>query len=247
MILLAERTSPWRDRIAEGLRADGQELEVTQNGSTALAALHRTPGVDIAVIGIELDEISGIDVVFLASSKGGCTARRVLFICPVRSDLELMELIRKRGVAGFLYPNEPEGTVVDRILAVRHSEARATVRVPCQIETSLRWRTQTRAAVIVNLSTGGAQIELSAKDAPDCPSADERFELSFFWGGATLSCKAEVRRITERKRIFGGRQLVLGVQFHEISPSRERLVEIVEGLMKDLASSPGGLLGQPPG
>ena len=199
------------------LEQEEQLIRLTEYGQEARRALEEV--VDppkIIVLGGILKGIGGLEALFQADrsltlegkKRPAWPTRSVSLITEVRSDAEMLDLFRRRGVTQFIYRDDPIDRTAAAILANLRPMARALVR----IDAIARIDDHTVPGAVYDISPSGAKLVLADEDVPHAPMVGSDVDLELMFRNRRLSCKAVIRRLLTRNGSQGMR-LVLGLQF----------------------------------
>lgn len=216
-IIIADAPSPWRSELIEVLEREERAIRISEYGHEVRRALEEV--VDppkIIVVGSTLKGIGGIEALYQADrtlvlenkKRPAWPTRSVSLITEVRSDAELLDLLRRRGVTQFLYRDDPIERTAAAILANLKPTARALVRIDAVAhldETPI-------AGAVYDISRTGAQLVLANEEVARPPMVGSEVDLELTFRARRLACKAVVRRLLTKNGSQGIR-LVLGLQF----------------------------------
>lgn len=221
VILLADRASPWREAVSERLRSEGHPPQLSSDGEE----LHRVLSSSstepkVVVIGSELEKEGGLEALYqahqeLKKGKKGKFDRSILLLCEARSDIELLDLFRRRGVVDFLYREDPVENTVTRLLNSVFAKRRSAPRNAVRLSAVVTVGASEVPAVIEDLSAGGARVVIAQKEFHSSFSTGQTVGLSFEVQQVQVSCSAEIRRLSIRKVLFSER-VVIGLQFIQL-------------------------------
>ena len=82
-ILIVDDEPSMREMLRIVLRRDGYDVTVAANGTQAIDILKRER-VDLLLSDIRMPDLSGVDVLRAAATRGGSAARSPLCRCPTR-------------------------------------------------------------------------------------------------------------------------------------------------------------------
>lgn len=225
-ILLAHLDDPWRASMREAFELESElEVRVTDDGTELLRMLTQpSSGPAAVVVGPGLRTLSGPDALFQAErqmkaaglSRDAWPVRVIALVTEVRADVDLLELLRQRGVTVFLYGAEPaqrsKAEVMAAVFARRRAHDRLLVELPIDLEfggTSARART-------VDLSQGGSMMTVPTKKMKVLPGIGARVVVELTHNDRAIRLDGEVRRVSEGRRFFQG-QVTLAIRFVDLS------------------------------
>src|SRR5262245_17707452 len=110
-VLVVDSDDAWRSDLVQALEAEGVHARCTDNGDKIEPALLGEDGkLSAIVLGRAPHGIGPIEALYRAGttrSPDKWDVTGVFLVTDVRSDLELLELLRRRGVKHFLYGTDP--------------------------------------------------------------------------------------------------------------------------------------------
>ena len=204
-------------------------IRVTEVGSELCRALEEVANPPkIIVIGRTLRGIGGLEALYQAErtllfekkERPTWPTRTVSLITEVRSDAELLDLYRRRGVTHFIYEDDPIEKTVTALLANLRPAARSMVR----IDAVMTLEGKALSGAVYDLSQTGAQFVVEATGLRTIPSVGTTLPLQLVFNRSKLKCKAEIRGLT-RKNSSQGQLLFLGLQFASLDSDQCDLVE----------------------
>ena len=201
----------------------------------------------IVVVGHELVGLGALEALWSAHAeraRTGVTVRhRTILVTDLRSDVEMLELLRKRGVSSFIYRDAPIEKIVHQIGGAVFEEQRVAPRHPLKISGTVVLGEARVSAVIEDLSNSGAQVAVAMRKVPVPPAQGMSIRVQFKLDELEVDASAIVRRLAVRKALLGDR-LVFGVQFElatfDARKSVELAVERVSVRDRETPSLPGG-------
>jgi hypothetical protein len=228
-IIVCDSPSPWRTALVQRLEAANSAIRVSDNGQELRRSLEEV--VDppkLIVIGSPLQAIGGLEALFLADRnlflekkpRPSYPARTVSLITDVRSDAELLDVLRRRGVTQFIYREDPIDRTASTLLASLAPKLRSVVRMDALI-TIAQKKVQ---GAVYDLSPTGAQLVFPASEVAQIPAVGTMLEVEMVFRSQMLHCRAEVRRLTVRDG-SAGKRLVLGVQMAALDESLNQTLE----------------------
>ena len=124
-LLIAEHPGTLRDDLVARVELDEIPVVVTDSSAELQRALTGEDPPRLVLVGDELKDGSGVDALYLASrlNKKRFNERASLIICritDIRADAEMLELLRRRGVAHFIYRSDPSETSAHRLRDLYH-------------------------------------------------------------------------------------------------------------------------------
>lgn len=231
-IVVADFDCTWRSALLTALEAVERAVRVTEVGHELRRALEEVADPPrIIVVGQILKGIGGLEALYQAERtlvlekklRPAWPARTVSLITEVRSDAELLDVFRRRGVTHFIYRDDPIERSVAALLANLKPASRALVRIDATAEFDGR----TLVGAVYDLSRTGAQLVLESEELPQIPLVGSPVSLQMAFRRIRLGCKAEVRRLTT-KNASQGKRLVLGLQFVSLDDeSSDRLERMI--------------------
>lgn len=216
-IIIAEPPSPWRSELIEALEREEPAIRISEYGHEVRRALEEV--VDppkIIVIGSRLKGIGGLEALYQADrtlilenrTRPPWPTRTISLITEVRSDTEMLDLLRRRGVTQFIYRDDPIERTAAMVLANLKPTARALVRIDAVAHLDdIRI-----PGAVYDISRTGAQLVLANEDVPRPPMIGSEVDIELTFRSRCLACKAVVRRLLTKNGSQGMR-LVLGLQF----------------------------------
>jgi hypothetical protein len=216
-IIVADVPSPWRTELIDALSQEEPSVRVSEYGQEVRRALEEV--VDppkIIILGCTLQGIGGLEALYQADrsltlehkKRPPWPNRSVSLITEVRSDLELLDLFRRRGVTQFIYRDDPIERTARTILANLRPVPRALVRIDAIVQlcgTSI-------PGAVYDISRTGAQLVLAGEAPSETPMVGSELDLELTFRQRRLDCKAVIRRLLTKNGTQGVR-LVLGLQF----------------------------------
>ena len=230
-ILVADLPSDWRSEVVDGLRQSEPALRVTESGQELRRALEEVVEPPrIIVVGPVLKGIGGLEALFQAErsllaerkTRPEWPVRLVSLITEVRSDAELLDLYRRRGVGQFLYRDDPVERTIATLRASLHPASRAMVRLEA---TAVLSGGKARCSVY-DLSTSGARVVIAQDAVRGVPAVGDMLRIQLEFRSEMLDYEAEVRGMSSREGFLGGR-LVLGVQFQHLEAAATATLETI--------------------
>ena len=204
-------------------------MRVTEVGHELRRALEETAVPPrIIVVGPNLIGIGGLEALYQAERtlllekkvRPTWPVRTVSLITEVRSDAELLDLLRRRGATHFIYRDDPIDRTVAALLANLKPSSRALVR----IDVTAHFEAQAVPGAVYDISRTGAQLVLESEELPRMPLVGSSVALQLSFRRTRLDCAAEVRGLTT-KNGSQGKRLVLGLQFKSLDDSASDLLE----------------------
>lgn len=231
-ILLAERQGPWKDDITTAVAEIRPGIvEHTESAADLLRALTEDIQPRVIVVGHELSDGDSLDTIYqakLENDKQKQTKKQRPILCLVtetRSDLELLDLLRQRGVAHFIYRDDLPTITVQRLLDIFDrpiQPAAYAVKIPTQVTID----EHTFPGTMVEIRLDGCEIIVHAKDL-DLPSIGEWANLEFNATQANVvKCVGELRKVTE-KRSWMKRSLHLELSFMAADFDARKNIEVL--------------------
>lgn len=233
-VVIADLESPWRADLVGALQEHESTIRVTDNGTEVCRTLEEvTHPPRIIVIGQSLRGIGGLEALYQADrmlafekkERPSWPTRTVSLITDVRSDAELLDLYRRRGVTHFIYREDPLEKTIGALLANLRPASRAMVR----IDATAGINGKALYGAIYDLSVSGARLVIDGVSDEMTPSVGRTFPLQLSFRHNKLRCKAEVRGLTT-KNASQGKRLILGVQFVGLDAAS---VDMVECMIRD--------------
>ena len=216
-IIVGDAPSAWRSDLIDVLEREEPAIRIAEYGHEVRRALEEVRDPPrIVVIGTMLKGIGGLEALFQADrtltleskKRPAWPARSVSLITEVRSDAEMLDLLRRRGVTQFVYREDPIERTAAVILANLKPMARALVR----IDAIAHLDGVRIPGAVYDISRTGAQLVLAHDDVPRTPMVGSEVELELQFRARQVACKAVVRRLLTKNGSQGIR-LVLGLQF----------------------------------
>lgn len=235
-VVVADVDSPWRAALVSALQDQEPAVRVTDNGNEVCRTLEEVANPPkIIVLGQYLRGIGGLEALYQAErtlafekkERPTWPTRTVSLITEVRSDAELLDLYRRRGVTHFIYRDDPLEKTTAALLANLKPASRTMVRIDAQATI----HGKSLLGAIYDLSVGGARLVLESVTSGPSPSVGNTIALQLMFRRHKLRCKAEVRALAT-KNGSQGQKLVLGLQFLALDPES---VDMVERMIRDAA------------
>lgn len=232
-IVIVDREGPWRNALAQALNDEFCFPELTEDGQRLRHVLASPePEVRVVVIGQELTGLGAAEALWHASREAPRPAVAagqkprpvVLMVTEVRSDVELLDLLHRRGVHGFLYRNDSIDELAFRILAAAFADERDAERTRVKLDVSVTCGEQFGRGTLEDLSRGGAQVAVANSRLNPQPVNGDKLQLQFTVEALRIRCHAVVRNVTVRKHVLGDRT-VFGLQFVDLDADTQGLLE----------------------
>jgi hypothetical protein len=228
-IVVADLESPWREALISAIETAEPLIRVTDLGNELCRALEEVANPPkIIIIGPSLRGMGGLEALYQAErtllfekkERPTWPTRTVSLITDVRSDAELLDLYRRRGVTHFIYRDDPIEKTVSALLANLKPASRAMVRIDAV--TTIEGKNLSGA--VYDLSQTGAQLVVEATGLRTIPSVGTTLPLQLMFNRSKLKCKAEIRGLTT-KNGSQGQHLFLGLQFATLDDDQCGCVE----------------------
>lgn len=238
-IAIADKASPWRERLAAMYRDDGHTVEVTDDGYEAVRILSETEApIHAMILGQNLVGVSGLDALYLAHvrhmeegrKRHEWGVRTLLLRIEVALDTKLRSLLRSRGVTAFLKESHEPRSVFAQTSMLLYAEFRAHPRYQLEVQAFLKEQSgdDVTPGLIRDISAGGARFETTTEAAGKSflPDAALDLSLSYVAAGRTLrfECPVEVRNLVQHK---GDPLLVAGLRFQDMSDSMRAALDAI--------------------
>ena len=216
-IVVADVPSPWRTELIDALSQEEPAIRVSEYGQEVRRALEEVSDPPkIIILGSTLQGIGGLEALYQADrsltlerkNRPPWPTRSVSLITEVRSDLEMLDLFRRRGVTQFIYRDDPVERTAATVLANLRPVPRALVR----IDATVKCCGTTIPGAVYDISRTGAQLVLAGETPPETPMVGSELHLELTFRQRRLDCKAVIRRLLTKNGTQGVR-LVLGLQF----------------------------------
>lgn len=233
-VVVADLESPWRAALVAALQEQEPIIRTTDNGTEVCRTLEEVAHPPkIIVLGQSLRGIGGLEALYQAErtlafekkERPTWPTRTVSLITDVRSDAELLDLYRRRGVTHFIYRDEPLEKTTNALLANLRPASRAMVR----IDATAGINGKALYGAIYDLSVSGARLVIDGVSDTMMPAVGSTFPLQLMFRHNKLRFKAEVCGLTT-KNGSQGKRLVLGVQFVGLDAAS---VDMVECMIRD--------------
>ena len=213
VLIIADEKSAWRDRLVAGLEEDPRhEVRIIEDAQALYEAMMSPLWPTGIVIGTGLHNGSGIEAALRAARELGSEEEPkmpscVFLITEVRADEEYLELLRKRGVADFVYREDALETTLTHLANGIHSESRVEKRFPVSLTVDLLFPdSDTRVeATLENVSSRGAKVVVAKKKHAEKLAVGDRIEIEIT---SEMRVPATVRATMQRHK-----GVALGVQF----------------------------------
>ena len=228
-IVVADLESPWRDALVSALESVEPLIRVTDLGNELCRALEETANPPkIIVVGPSLRGMGGLEalyqaertLVFEKKERPTWPTRTVALITEVRSDAELLDLYRRRGVTHFIYRDDPMEKTVSALMASLKPASRTMVRIDAV--TTIEGKNL--AGAVYDLSETGAQLVVESSALRTIPAVGTTLPLQLMFNRSKLKCKAEIRGLTTKNGSHG-QHLFLGLQFAPLDSEQCGCVE----------------------
>ena len=229
-LILADREGPFRDALTAGLNDAFIWPLVTDDGRLVRQALadearFRT----VVVVGHELVGLGALEAIWSAyadrARTGAVVRHRTMLVTDLRSDVEMLELLRKRGVNSFIYRDAPIEKIVHQIGGAVFEEQRVAPRHALKISGTVTLGEARLPAVLEDLSNSGAQVAVAMRKLVAPPAQGMSIRVQFKLDELEIDVGAIVRRLTVRKALLGDR-MVFGVQFELATFDARKSVEL---------------------
>ncbi len=255
-VSIADRESRWRQALATKLAESGHVVSVIDDGQACLRALiHQGQRLDLMIVGDGLGGLEPLDAVYLAGKAHEEAKRKrsdwpvqcLMFICPSRQDLELIELLRRRGFTGFVYRSDAiertAAEVTDSLLTRMRGSARYSVKFSGVITRD--GDRKGLSGTVTDLSDTGVHFRLPARHVQGKLAVQEIVRVRFTADLGALQAEslsidpsrtptlhiegtAEVRRVGFTNRLFAA-DAGIGLRFLELDKgSREALATLLQ-------------------
>ena len=245
-ILIADADSPWRDEIARALAEEGHTVTPQTDPDRLVEALCGAPedsAWDVALVGEQIGEVSGVDVIYRVWRQRVTREEidpesllpRLLLITNVREDSEFLELMRRRGVVGFLDRQDRLAESVARFSRVGFASQRLHPRYSTKRKARIVAGDEHVSAVLIDLSLSGAQIVLAGKEVPPSMHLGTSVRLSFACAsdGSEIVCTARVCRHRVRRGLYRQRPAV-GLQFVDLDAAARAKIENMIAFLRNV-------------
>jgi DNA-binding response OmpR family regulator len=210
-VLIADHEGPFRLELKEALETDGGQVTVTDDGDVLLDALTAGEAYDGIVIGSELKGTAGLEVLYQASRAKPPRARLLFLICEARSDSELLELLRRRGIKEFIDRADGATKAHTSLQAHLYRASRVEPRLLVETDVTIEVAGASISARTADLNKNGAKVVLPARKAVDAIQVGATIALRL--GG--LAVPGIIRRSQLHKRLMGN-EVHLGIQFVDV-------------------------------
>jgi hypothetical protein len=228
-IIVADLPSGWRTELVAAIERVERAIRVTESGQELRRALEESRDPPrIVVIGSQLKGLGAFDALYQADRtlmlerkiRPAWPTRSVVLITDVRSDAELLDLFRRRGVNQFVYREDPVERTAAALLSNLEPSSRALVRLDALIV----HQEEVMPGAVYDISRSGAQIVLATDEASRPPAVGSRVRIELIFRNRKVTCAAEVRRLSAKSASQGAR-LILGVQFREVGDDVGYLID----------------------
>ena len=246
LVLLADFANPWRSALSNLLERENYSLAVTDSGDELLAALVESSELPrLIIVGQALTGLGGLEALYQASRtparrEAGWPHRAVMLVSDARSDIELLDLLRMRGVTGFLYRDDPLEKTMLKIVKNVRGERRPAERHIIRLDATVKIHERSFVGAMYDLSLTGAQVICSPRELVEAPAIGDWIDLEFGYGDVRIACRGEVCRLSRHQSIFGSGTL-LGIEFEALDDQRrESLAQALKGAMDEIAEARRG-------
>lgn len=247
LVLLADFANPWRAAVSNFLEREHCGLRVTDSGEELLAALTDMSELPkLIIVGQALTGMGGLEALYQSSrlpAKREAVVwpqRAVMLISDSRSDIELLDLLRARGVTGFLYRDDPLEKTMLKIKQNLKGDRRPAERHVIRLDAKVKIGEKAYEGAMFDLSLTGAQVICSPRDLVEAPSIGDWIDLDFGYGDVRVACRGEVCRLSRHKSIFGS-GILLGIEFENLDDRRrESLAQALKSAIEEIEEARRG-------
>jgi hypothetical protein len=222
-VLLAGVPDAWHEALTLALGDDAAKMKLTGSGEELKSALV-DPNCKVVVIGDHLTGLSGFDALHASGRTAQTTSEGggpiALLLADIRQDLELIELLQKRGVNGFVHRDTPIDELVARIRSCLYLDSRLARRHLIKANGSIEINGKKVKAFVEDVSSGGALVVGAARKLQGI-AVGQTITLQARVGDTSLKIPFIVRRIERRKGLLSD-QLAFGGSFVEINAEQEQ-------------------------
>jgi hypothetical protein len=256
-VLVADVDVEWRSALLEQLETHHlprEAIAITEHGidvQRALLDLESPPTV--LVTAHHLRGMGGLEAIYQARllRTGRPLPERskptLCLIAEVRSDIELLDLLRKRGVRVFVQREDPLEDTVQVILNAHFGDMRGAPRYPVKIPVEIDIEGKRALGVIENISDGGCLLAVRDKKVTSGCTVGNQVGLRFEVEECKVACLAEIRQLTARRKLLGDLVLI-GVLFDVADFDSKKTIETIvrqfcgaqDALPDPFSTPPGG-------
>ena len=235
-VLVADVDIEWRSALLEQLETHHlppDAVATTEHGIDVQQALLDQEGPPTVLVAAHhLKGMGGLEAIYQANRlrAGRATPVRskptLCLIAEVRSDVELLDLFRKRGVRLFVQREDPLEDTAQLLLNAHFGDMRRAPRYPVNIPVEIDIEGKSVPGIIENLSDGGCLLAVRDKKVTGGCTVGNQVGLRFEAQECRVACLAEIRQLAARRKLLGS-VVLIGVRFDAADFDGRKAIETI--------------------